>query len=209
MGLVMNALPAEAEILALLSVAELKASLRIGHSNEDALIKDCILAAYDWLAGEAGWLNRSVIATTWTLTAPAFSSRLELPRAAPAIAVASIKYLLEGVQETLDTDVYKVQLTGQYGWGYVTLAYDQEWPSGIDIDPEAVEIIYSAGMGATGAAVRTKYPAMHKAMALLAGDYFRNREDTFTDIRMVEIDRKIVNGVNRVAGRYRFMNNHG
>lgn len=210
MGLAITTYPVEAQILALLSINEMKESLRISYAKEDDLIKRCILAAYDWLAGENGWLNRSVLETGWTLTVDSFASRIELPRAAPALAVSSVNYSVDGSMTAVGGTVYRTQLNGKYGYGYIALKTDQAWPTDGDVQDDAVQIVYTAGMGdGTGANVKTKYPALHKAMALLAGDYFRNREDTFTDIRIVEIDRKIVNGVNRVAGRYRFMNNHG
>lgn len=209
MGLSIETFPAKTEILALLTVAEMKENLRISYNKEDNLIERCILAAYDWLAGEQGWLNRSVLATTWKLTSPAFADRTELKRAAPALGVTSVKYLASGVQQTADSSIYGLYKTGPSGFAELYRRSGQAWPTGIDVNPESVEILYTAGLAdGTGVEVRKKHMALHKAMALLAGDYFRNREDTFTDIRMVEIDRKIVNGVNRVAGRYRFMNNH-
>lgn len=208
MALTIAALPAENQILGLLSVAEMKENLRIGYTKEDELIKRCILAAYDWLSGENGWLRRAIIATDFTLTLPAFSSQIELPRP-PLRSVTTVKYRVDGTLTLLDSAVYRVRKQTD-GFSYIGLGIDQEWPTTVDRDDgEAIEIVFSAGMADTGANAKAKYPSLHKAMALLAGDYFRNREDTFTDIRMVEINRKIVNGVSRVAGRYRFRNDYG
>ena len=210
MGWTLETYPADNQILALLSVAEMKENLRISYVKEDELIKRCILAAYDWLAGSNGWLNRSILGTTWKWTGPAFSNDLELPWAAPAISLTSFTYLLGGVATAVPVGTYQLIKSGANGFARIKKRAGETWPTDGDIDDEAIAITYVAGLAdGTGAAVRTKHMALHKGMALLAGDYFRNREDTFTDIRMVEIDRKIVNGVNRVAGRYRFMNNHG
>lgn len=203
-----STVPLKAEILALCSVAEMKESLRISYTKEDQFIERCILAAYDWLAGENGWLNRSVISTGWTLTLPTFIASIELPKP-PAISVGAFTYLLDDVATAVPADLYKFTVRGAYGFGRINKVAGASWPIGGDDDPDAIVVTYTGGMAdGTGAGVKAKYPSLHKAMALLAGDYFRNREDTFNDVLKVEIDRKIVNGVNRVAGRYRFMNNH-
>lgn len=209
MGLEIKTPPSETQILALLSVQEMKESLRISYTKEDNLIRRAILSAYDWLAGENGWLNRSVLETEWSLTVDRLTSPIELKRGAPVMSVSSFSYQVGGVATPVSDTLYRLQQTGKFGFGYIALKQGQRWPTGGDIHDDAIEIIYKAGMAdGTGAGVKAKHPALHKAMALLAGDYFRNREDTFTDIRIVEIDRKVVNNVQRVAGRYRFMNNH-
>lgn len=222
MGLQIVTRPTKAEILALLPTATLKANQRIIHSKEDALLEDAIVEAYDWLAGENGWLNRSVLTTSWKLTLPMFgkqvsrlsygrpvyvweqSSSIVLPRP-PLVTVTSIKYLVDGVQTTLATDQYVVDTSGLHG--VVHLADGEDWPDDVDTHPEAVEIIFSAGYG-TGAEVAAAHPGIVRGLKTLAGDYFKHREDTFTDIRMVEIDRKVINGVTRSAGRYRIVNSH-
>lgn len=204
----MTTVPLPAQVLALCSVAEMKENLRISYAKEDALIERCIYAAYDWLAGENGWLNRSVLTTGWTVTLPAFASSIELPKP-PAVTVGTFTYLVDGVATTVPADLYKFTIRGMYGFGRINKLYGASWPLDGDTDPDSLVVTYTAGMAdGTGAGVKAKYPALHKAMALLAGDYFRNREDTVFDAKG-EIDRRILNGVNRVAGRYRFMNNHG
>ena len=206
MGHSITTMPIKAEILKLCTVAEMKENLRISYTKEDELIERSILAAYDWLAGEQGWLNRSILPTTWTMTLPAVAT-VELPMAAPAISLTSFTYLVGGVATPVPPASYVLSKAGTLSYARLSLANGATWPTDADVHPEGVEIVYVAGMAADADAVRAKYFGLHKAMALLAGDYFRNREDTFTDIRMVEIDRKVVNGVNRVGGRYRFMNN--
>ncbi len=194
--------PDPSEILDMLSIAKMKENLRISYGNEDDFIRDCILEAYDHMAGEKGWLNRSVITTTWVLRAPAFAANFELPKP-PAVAIGSVKYLASGTLQTLSAPNYYLQTNGTFGFGYLTPS--GSWPTGLDQNPDAVEITYTAGYG-TGEEVREKHPALVKAMKLLAADYFRHREDTFTDIRMVEIDRSVVNNAKVVAGRYKLYN---
>ena len=215
--------PSDAEILALVSAAELKASLRITNSVEDAIATRCIRAAYDWLAGENGWLNRTLITTTYLAVLPGwvkpevYSSRdtggpatrwvrtssFELPKP-PLVSVQSVKYLADSVLETVDSADYVVSTKGLFG--RVSLAHGSTWPT-TDTHPEAVQIAFTAGYG-TGAQVKAKCPGIEQAILLLAADAFRNREDTYAEPRLVAVNRKIRNGVQFFAGRYRIENKH-
>lgn len=223
MGLVVVTPPSEADILGVLSVAELKLNMRVTHSVEDEVFKASILAAYDWLAGEFGWLNRTLLTTTYKLTLPGFvkeetysnrdtggpatrlvsTSTIEIPLP-PLVSVQTVKYRLDGVQTTFDAADYVVTTSGLFGT--VGLAYNSSWPSTIDTHPEAIEIAFTAGYG-NAAVVKTKYGIV-QAMKLLAGDAYRNREDTYAEPRLVAVNRKIINGVTRYAGRYRIENKH-
>jgi len=224
MGIVVVTPPSEAEILGVLSVAELKLNMRVSHNVEDDVFKACILAAYDWLAGpEFGWLNRTLLTTTYKLTLPGFvkeetysnrdtggpatrlvpTSVIEIPMP-PLASVQTVKYLLDGVQTTFDAADYVVTTSSLFGM--VSLAYESLWPTTIDTHPEAVEIAFTAGYG-NAAAVKLKYGIV-QALKLLAGDAYRNREDTYAEPRLVAVNRKIINGVTRYAGRYRIENRH-
>lgn len=223
MGLTLTTAPSSSDILALLSVAKLKANLRISHTAEDDLIADCIQEAYDWLAGEHGWLNRTLLTSTWTMTLPGFkravyrndrdgrpvtewipTSVISLPKP-PAISLTSLKYLVDGVYTDVDADLYVEKIDDTFGT--INLANLAAWPTDGDVDPSAIQIVYTAGYG-DAATIIEKHPAIVKALKLLASDYYRHREDTMVDIRMVEIDRKVINGVQRVAGRYRIPNSY-
>lgn len=192
------------EVLAMVSVAQMKESLRISYTKEDDFIRDCILEAYDWLAGPQGWLNRQVISTGWALSLTEFASVIEIPLT-PLTGISSIGYFVSAAPQTVATSVYGVVNKGANGLGYVYLKSGEEWPTTYDTGPQAITVNAMIGMG-DGETVRNNHPALVKALKLLAGDYFRIREDTFTDIRMVEIDRKVVNNVERVAGRYKLFN---
>lgn len=224
MNLVLVSPPASSEILALVSVADLKANLRITNSAEDTVAEQKILASYDWLAGEFGWLNRTLITTEYKAVLPGFvnsetyydstkggptsrnvaTSVIELPKP-PLVSVQSVKYLASGVQETLDPAGYNVAVTSLFGT--VSLASGAAWPTTIDTNSEAVEIAFTAGYG-SGAQVKARCPGIVQALLLLASDAFRNREDTYAEARLVAVDRKIINGVQRFAGRYRILNDH-
>ncbi len=53
----------QAQKLTVVSLADAKAQMRVSTTAEDALINDHIEAAYDFLAGEDGWLGRCCILT--------------------------------------------------------------------------------------------------------------------------------------------------
>ena len=216
--------PDTAEILNIVSVADLKLNMRLTNSVEDDILEACILAAYDWLANpDNGWLNRSLITQEFKATLPGWQKQvwytdrdrggpaqqwvpttvIELPMP-PLETVDSIKYRVDDVLTTLATSEYVVTTSG---FGKIHRAANVTWPTTLDTHPEAVEIAFTAGYG-DGAAVKARCPGIVQAIKLLAGDAFRNREDTYAEPRLVAVDRKIKNGVQFFAGRYRFMNNH-
>jgi hypothetical protein len=197
-------MPTESEVLAMYSVAEMKSALRISHNVEDDYMKSCIMAAYDWLAGPAAWLNRPILNTAYKLYLTSFADVAEIP-STPFISATSLKYYADGVLTTVPTSVYGTRISGPLSYGSLYLKTGQVWPSPYDTGFASIELEYLAGFG-TGADVKAKHPALVRALSILANDYFRNREDTFVDIRMVEIDRRIVNNVEIVAGRYKIYN---
>lgn len=215
--------PTDDEILALVSVERLKKSLRISYDKEDDVAKDAILTAYAWLAGNRyGWLNRTLLTTTWQLRLPSFSrpvlakvdgqivqewlptNELEIPKP-PLQTVTSVKYYKAGTLTTLAADQYGV-LTGEL-FGKVRLGHNLSWPAGLDVREDAIVIEFVAGFGDATAVLKHAF-GIKNAMLLLAGDVFRNREDTYAEPRLVAVNRKIINGVTRFAGRYRIFNNY-
>lgn len=221
-NMVRTVAPDQAEILNIVSVAGLKANLRIQHTNEDAFIQDCLLEAYDFFDGPDGWLRRAIITQTWQMSLPGFMSRqfysdngkpmyrwvpsscIEIP-VPPLQSVTSIGYMVDGSYETLPTSSYDV-VTGTL-FGTVSLKSGMSWPTGIDTSPAAVRIEFVAGYG-NGAAVLEQARGIAKCIKLLASDAFRNREDTYAEPRLVAVNRKIINGLERFGGRYRIRNDH-
>lgn len=192
--------PTKGDILSLVSVAEMKTSLRISHTKEDSFIETCILAAYDWLSGDHGWLRRRILPVSTAYTLSAFTDPIVLP-GEDVQGVTSVRYLLDGDYETVATSVYDVVPAGRWG-SQIVLRPGQSWPTTIDESPDAVSIAYTAGI-ASAATIKSNHTALIRAIMILAGDYFRNREDTYTDIRVVEINRTIINDVKRTAGGYK------
>lgn len=193
----------KADVLTLLPVAKLKSMQRIGYNTEDDILEDCILAAYGWLAGEKGWLNRSVLPMTWQATESAFSDPITLARG-PSISVSSIQYRVSGVYTTVATSVYELRPGDASNADTIYLKSGQSWPTDGDSAFDAVRINYVTGLGDDASDIRDKYPEIVRGLAILAGDYFRHREDSSVEARVTEIDRRIVNHVRIVCGRHRY-----
>jgi uncharacterized phiE125 gp8 family phage protein len=204
MNLVLATPPSTAEILNIVSVAELKAEQRVTHSLEDAAIQAAIEDAYGFLDGRNGWLNRSILTQTWKLYLPAFADRMELPFP-PLSSVTQVRYRdTANAWQVLDTSVYVV-VAGEFV-PYLALADGQSWPETY-VHPEAVEATYVAGYG-LGAAVKAGAFGIRRGIKLLAGHFYRNREATLAEPRMVTLSRRLELGLEEVAGMFRIPNSH-
>jgi len=124
--------------------AEAKAYAQIGHTDLDDQFDIAISAARQRIERET---NRAMVDTVFDQLFPAWPGDdmlYLLPH--PVSVVGSIKYIdSDGVQQTLSTDVYDVQLGAQPV--AVHLKYQQVWPT-IRGDRYPVTIRYTAGYGA-------------------------------------------------------------
>lgn len=203
MGLRLVTFPDRDDILDFLPLKKMKDSLRISYTKEDEFIKDCIVAAYDHMAGEHGWLNRSILPTKWVLTGNTFANPIQIPKP-PYLRDAILSYRSGGVIVPAVVDsMYYLDPYGDYGYGYVSPV--STWPA-VDKHPAAVNLEFWGGYGTDAEDIAEAHPALQSAMMILAADYFRHREDTFVDIRMVEINRSVVNNAKVRAGRYKLYN---
>lgn len=190
--------PTTNEILALLSVADLKATRRVKHSQEDTLYSDAIEEAFDFFDAK-GWLNRAILTQTWKAYPTKWDTVIELPFP-PLQSVTSITYTdTDGATQTLSTDIYGVSTKGLFGSVY--LKTDQDWPD-LYTDPDPICITFDCGYGAAAAV-----PAgIRKAIKLLATHYFENPSQTYAEPRLVEVPRKIMYGIDAAAGKFQIMN---
>lgn len=121
-----------------------------------------------------GWLNRSLLTTTWRLTLDRFpcwpDDIIRLPRP-NLISVEDITYLdWSGGVQTLDPTLYSVD-TGSLP-GRITRNYARVFPPTLP-QHNAVTIDYTAGYGAT----RDLVPqSIRHGMLLLIGELYENRE---------------------------------
>lgn len=123
------------------SLAEAKLHLRVDDSAEDALITALIASATEMAEQATG---RAVMAQTWEVTFDAFPSAVELSRV-PVQSVTSVKYYdIDGVQQTVASNLYSVDTANDYGYAYVVPAFNTSWPATQDII-NAVAVRYVAG----------------------------------------------------------------
>jgi uncharacterized phiE125 gp8 family phage protein len=153
-----------------LTLTEVKTHLKIAVADvtEDDYLNLLIDVATAF--GEK-YTKRTFINTGFTTYRDDFNDSFLLRRSKTS-AIGSIKYLVDGVLTTLASAVYG--FTDVTGFSEIFLNVNQVFPTNTDPVPQAVEIIFTAGYGATEASV----PADVK-FALLnhIADLYSNRGD--------------------------------
>lgn len=127
------------------TVAEVKARLRVVSSDDDATIALMISEATAHVQELTG---RQLMTATWAQRHDSFPSVFVL-RVAPVASITSIKYIdTDGAQQTLDSSVYHTDLSSEPA--RITLDYNQSWP---DIREEfgSVIVAFSAGYSSAAA----------------------------------------------------------
>lgn len=129
------------------SLAEIKAHLRVDTNDEDAYLHSLISAARQYFDGRSGTLGRALNTQTWKMTLPAFSDWINIPLP-PLQSVSSVKYYdTSDSLQTVATTVYEVIVDGTAG-GAVHLLGDQNWPTAVSTNKkEPIEIEFVAGYG--------------------------------------------------------------
>lgn len=142
----MALIQATAPAIAPVSLAEVKAFLRIDEAIEDTEIQRMLDAALAMADGADGGLGRALITQSWTLKLDAFQAEIPIPLP-PLQSVTSIQYIDgAGVSQTVDAADYQVVGAGDAAPAWVKPAYGKSWPSTRD-QPEAVTIAFTAGYG--------------------------------------------------------------
>lgn len=130
-----------------ISADELKLQARVEGSTEDALLSVYIKAARRQCESLT---QRALITQTWELLLDEFPAcSIKLGRA-PALSVVSVKYLdaTTGTLTTLDPSSYSVDIATPGG----RIRPINSWPATAD-RPNAVQVRFTAGYGATSADV--------------------------------------------------------
>ena len=156
-----------------ITIAEAKVHLRVDHTDEDSLITILIQAARETVEQRTG---RSLITQSRTIKLDRFPylNCIYIPYS-PLISITSIKYYdTTDTEQTLSNTLYWVDSNS----GIPRVIIKDTWP-GIYDRPNAVEIIYSAGYGASGSNVPKP---LKQAMYLILGHLYENREQV-GDIR--------------------------
>lgn len=166
-----------------IALADLKAHLRVDHSDEDDLIRGLERAAVAWLDGADGWLGRAMLQQTWELRLDDFHSeqiRIPLP---PLISVDSVQYYdARGTLQTLSTSVYQVVGARNAFPGYVALRDGFSWPT-VKVQHEAVIITFTCGYTINASPAEGSVPdAIQHAIKMLVGHWYANRESVLVGV---------------------------
>ncbi len=176
-----------AAAVAPVSLEQVKAHLRIDHSDEDPSLQTYIDAATGWLGGPNGILGKTLVGETWRQTYAAFVSPLVLAATPnPVASVTQVRYRgIDGVQQVLDETAWSLiygPVAGETGSFYQIVApTGQSWPP-TAADDDAVWVDYVAGYGEP-----SQVPApIRQAILLLVGDFYAHREtsdaQSFTEL---------------------------
>lgn len=155
------------------SVQELRAHSRIDVVDDINYIAILIPASRQWIEQ---YLGRQLITATWTMTLDEFPADgvIELPRP-PLLAVSSVKYYdTARVLQTFAAAGYNAHTFAgpEAPMGRVELASGSVWPTAYSGEG-AVQIAFTAGYGAAGAAVPMQ---IKQAILLHAAELYERRE---------------------------------
>lgn len=208
------------------SLEEAKHHMRVSTADDDALIQSDLESACERVEIETG---RQLLTATWQLwldSAPGLSQSsggpdtglwaganawmnlgawwnrlyIDVPRP-PLASVSSITYVdTAGVTQTWDAALYQVHKPAgpTAGRGKIRPAYGVSWPVTRD-QMDAVVVQFTAGYGTSGDAVPQP---LRRAILMIAGDLYENREATIVTDRRVTVE-EMPSGVDRILQQYR------
>ncbi len=116
------------------SLADMKAYMKVTSSSDDALITSMLVTATTW--GE-NYTGRDFRANTWQVLKDAFEDRMHLNRS-PVASVSFIKNLVSAVQVTVAASVYYLKKKTQYS--EILLNENMDWPTDTDNREQVIEI---------------------------------------------------------------------
>mgnify|MGYP000280082960 CR=1 FL=1 len=181
------------------TVAEMKAHLRIDSDDEDTVIGDCITDAIDEIDAENGQTGRALITQTWSLVMPVFpaSGRFDLP-VSPVQSITSVTYYDgDNAEQTLTASAYR--MTALPDRARVDLVNGYSWPATYD-RADAVTVTYVAGYGDAS----TDIPGgIRRAVKMLAAYFYEHREAA-TEAKLAEAPL----GVRHMLAKFRVPRGH-
>lgn len=118
----------------LISVAEMKAYLKVTSSSQDALIESLIDAATEWVES---YTARDFRDNTHRLYLDCFFSRTCITKD-PVDQILSVSRISGGVDEVVDPSVYYLKRHNTFS--EVLLAGGQSWPNDVDPREQAIKV---------------------------------------------------------------------
>lgn len=192
----------EAPPLRPMTLAEVKARIKVEHDEDDDLILAYLDAATGSIDGARGWLGRALVAQQWSLTLEAFpgsSGRIAMPLP-PLISVDGVTYVdaADGVQTLTEGTDFDV-LRSSSGVSYLAPSRNKAWPVA-QRGPEAVSITFTAGYvslvtdGSPQVLAEPTDPAWFTilaALGLMVGDLYANRETVGGGLSKIDMSTTI------------------
>lgn len=158
------AAPAETPI----SLAEVKAQIRVDHADEDTYITSLIDAATGFVDAQ-GVLGRAMVTQGWSQAYQNPPSQVSL-HILPAQSLEAVKYYDEN-NDIQTATLADYELVSEAYCAYVQPVSGKSWPTAYD-RPDAVIIEYTAGYGDA-----SDVPAAVKhGMLMLVAHWYQNRE---------------------------------
>lgn len=163
------------------TLAEMRAFLRVTTYDEDELIRSIIAAARSSIETE---LNRALITQTLRYTSRYFGAYgFILPRS-PLQSLVSFEYInAAGATIVLPGSYYEVDLTEDPG--RVVIAYDSSWPD-TRLGLNVVRVTYKAGYGDTPDTVP---PEIRHAIKMRCGSFYENRSDEIIGQTVAQVNK--------------------
>jgi uncharacterized phiE125 gp8 family phage protein len=158
-----------APALSPIDLLDVRAHLRIDHTDEDPLLQLYIDAATGYLEGPNGILGRVLATQSWRQSYSQFSDPLRLPGdLTPVQSVTTLSYYdADAAAQTMSPNLYRLVTTGALG-PYIERTTADPWPATAARD-DAVMVEFVAGEAPVPAPIR-------QAMLLLVGHWYDNRE---------------------------------
>lgn len=156
------------------SLVDVKAHLRIDHSDDDALLSIYVAAATLHVDGRNGTLQRALMPQTWELTLDEFPcGAIEIPLP-PLAEITSVVYDdSDGNEQTIDPANYYVDTVSEPGWVVPIASYS--WPTPISA-ANAVRVRFVAGYQEVDSVDNGVPKPLIGAILLMVGDMYDNRE---------------------------------
>jgi uncharacterized phiE125 gp8 family phage protein len=182
------------------NLAEMKAHLRVAHSDEDLVIAACIAAATEALDGKDGLLSRALILQSWRLLLDSWTPDQAIPLPLPPlISVIAVTAGATGQSATVIPNAdYGVGDAGSPDGGIVVPVPGKKWP--VFAGGGALWLDFTCGYGVDG----TNVPAAIKqAIMLHAASLFESRESVLISATGAKSAMEVPHGYSDLIEPYR------
>lgn len=185
--------------LEVVTLEKAKAHLRVRHSDEDGLIQDLIVSAFDFLHGPDGWLNGyCLLAEQFESFLPAISTTAEVPlRPVEDVDDVVVARLIDGSYHDAPAGTFVV--ASQNNFAVVARLAAAIADPIAAAGPRTYRLRFSAGHAD---AADVPMP-LKQSILLLVGHWYVNRE-----VAAGTVPREIEYGLRALAGRLRVSPDH-